>query len=62
MYDRAAQRIGSPAAGFDETRWLEIIVSTNGPPHPHAEGGQMEPVLGRRYSHYFAYSIMSHMG
>ena len=46
MSDRAAQRIGSPAAGFGETRLSKITSSAKLPLHTLAEGGQVEPVLG----------------
>jgi len=46
VHSICAQRIGSPAADFGETRLRKITFSTKWPPHPHAEGGQVEPVLG----------------
>jgi hypothetical protein len=42
-----AQRIGSPAADYSETRLHKLTFSTKSPPQTHAEGGQVEPVLGR---------------
>ena len=45
----AAQRFGSPATDFGETRWHEITFSAEWPPHPRVEGGQVEPVLARLY-------------
>jgi hypothetical protein len=45
----AAQRIGSPAADFSETRLHKITFSAKWPPRTRAEGGQVEPVLGVRW-------------
>jgi hypothetical protein len=44
--NREALRIGSPAADFGKTRLRKTTFSTKWPPHPRAEGGQVEPVLG----------------
>jgi hypothetical protein len=45
----AAQRFGSPAADLNKTRLRKTTFSAKWPPHPRAEGGQVEPVLGRKY-------------
>jgi hypothetical protein len=37
--------MGSPAADLNKTRQRKITFSTKWPPHPRAEGGQVEPVL-----------------
>jgi len=41
-----AQRFGSPAADSGEPRLRKITFSAEWPPLLHAEGGQVEPVLG----------------
>jgi hypothetical protein len=42
----ACQRVGLPAAGTGEMRRLKITFSGKWPPHTHAAGGQVQPVLG----------------
>jgi len=37
--------MGSPAADLNKTRLRKTTFSTKWPPHTHAEGGQVQPVL-----------------
>jgi hypothetical protein len=41
-----AQRYGSPAADSGKTTNPNNYFSGKVPPHTHAEGGQVEPMLG----------------
>jgi len=53
----AAQRNG--AADMNKTRLHKIISSTKRPPHPRAEGGQMEPMLlGRTTFGYYGVGVI----
>jgi hypothetical protein len=46
IFRRAAQRFGSPVAALNKTRTHKTNFSSKWPPQAHAEGGQVEPVLG----------------
>ena len=53
----SAQRIDSPAADLNETRLRRITFSAKWPLQTHAEGGQVEPVLGGK-AYFFILTIL----